>query len=105
MDKFSALGDPTRRSIVEMLAVSKREWLLKPLRDDEGGVEFWESTYHPVDASSDAFDQKLWYIHDNPVRRGFVKQPEHWYYSSARSYVLKEHIPIKTDRIWGEDAV
>ena len=30
--------------------------------------------------------QKLDYIHQNPVVAGFVEEPEHWIYSSARDY-------------------
>ena len=30
--------------------------------------------------------QKLEYIHDNPVKRGYVDRPEYWRYSSARKY-------------------
>ena len=29
--------------------------------------------------------QKLEYIHLNPVKPGFVDEPEHWRYSSARN--------------------
>ena len=32
------------------------------------------------------FDQKLEYIHDNPVRAGLCINPEDYYYSSARFY-------------------
>jgi hypothetical protein len=31
-------------------------------------------------------NQKINYIHDNPVRAGFVSQPEGYKYSSGRSY-------------------
>jgi hypothetical protein len=31
--------------------------------------------------------QKIAYIHDNPVKRGYVDLPEHWRYSSARNYL------------------
>ncbi len=31
--------------------------------------------------------QKINYIHQNPVKRGYVDLPEHWRYSSARNYV------------------
>jgi hypothetical protein len=31
--------------------------------------------------------QKLEYIHLNPVKRGFVDDPVHWRYSSARNYM------------------
>ncbi|HEV7999545.1 MAG TPA: hypothetical protein VGP63_06685 [Planctomycetaceae bacterium] len=30
--------------------------------------------------------QKLEYIHNNPVARGYVDDPLHWRYSSARNY-------------------
>ncbi len=30
--------------------------------------------------------QKLEYIHNNPVVRGYVNDPIHWRYSSARNY-------------------
>jgi putative transposase len=31
--------------------------------------------------------QKLDYVHDNPVEAGFVEKPEDWLWSSARDYV------------------
>ena len=31
--------------------------------------------------------QKLDYIHQNPIRRGYVDKPEDWRYSSARNYI------------------
>jgi putative transposase len=30
--------------------------------------------------------QKLNYIHENPVRKGYVTQPEHWLWSSANPF-------------------
>jgi putative transposase len=30
--------------------------------------------------------EKLEYIHQNPVKRGYVDLPAHWCYSSARTY-------------------
>jgi len=30
--------------------------------------------------------QKLEYIHNNPVERGYVDDPLHWRYSRARNY-------------------
>jgi hypothetical protein len=31
--------------------------------------------------------QKVEYIHNNPVKRGYVDDPAHWRYSSYRNYV------------------
>ena len=36
--------------------------------------------------SGDFAQQKVGYIHDNPVRKGLVDEPQHWRYSSARNY-------------------
>jgi len=30
--------------------------------------------------------QKIEYIHNNPVRRGYVDEPRHWRYSTTRNY-------------------
>ena len=35
--------------------------------------------------------------HLNPVRKGYVEYPEHWLYSSARNYILKDHSIITID--------
>jgi hypothetical protein len=34
--------------------------------------------------------EKLVYIHANPVKRGYVNLPEHWHYSSAGQAGLLE---------------
>jgi hypothetical protein len=39
--------------------------------------------------------QKREYIHQNPVKRGYVDDPVHWRYSSARNYAgLPGLIPV-----------
>ncbi len=40
--------------------------------------------------------QKLDYIHNNPVKRGYIDDPPHWRYSSYRNYQdLPGLIPIE----------
>jgi hypothetical protein len=42
--------------------------------------------------------QKLEYAHNNPLRRGYVDDPTHWRYSSARNYAGRPGlIEILTD--------
>lgn len=49
--------------------------------------QFWQEGSHPqAIEGEDMLRQKLEYIHLNPVKRGFVDEPEHWRWSSARSY-------------------
>jgi REP element-mobilizing transposase RayT len=49
--------------------------------------QLWQEGSHPqVIESDDVMWQKIEYIHNNPLRRGYVDDPIHWRYSSARSY-------------------
>jgi hypothetical protein len=49
--------------------------------------QVWQEGNHPqAIASDEMMIQKLEYIHNNPVRRGYVDDPVHWRYSSARNY-------------------
>ena len=60
--------------------------------------KIWQSGSHPEAIfTNDFFLQKLNYIHNNPVRKGFVDRPEHWTFSSARNYILGDHSIIKID--------
>ncbi len=61
--------------------------------------ELWQESSHPQIIENDAtMWQKLEYIHMNPVRRGYVDDPVHWRYSSARSCARQTGlIPVTTD--------
>jgi len=41
--------------------------------------------------------QMLAYLHENPVRKGFVEKPKYWRYSSARNYILGNHSIIDVE--------
>jgi len=43
--------------------------------------------------------QKLEYIHQNPVKRGYVAEAEHWLWSSARNYAEMES-PVQVFMNW-----
>jgi putative transposase len=61
--------------------------------------QFWQEGSHPqriIDESM--MQQKIDYIHHNPVKRGYVDSPEHWRYSSARDYSGREGLlPVLLD--------
>ena len=72
---------------------SRREWMLKRfefaakshVRNSK--YQFWTHENHAIECHTPFFTrQKLNYIHDNPVRAGWVEKPEDWMYSSARNY-------------------
>ena len=73
---------------------SRRDWLLlifryaarKHSRNEK--FQVWTHENHAEEIFSNKFiEQKIEYIHNNPVRAGFVENPEDYLYSSARCYV------------------
>ena len=47
--------------------------------DDKGKYQFWQNTNAPKKIENPNFyRQKLNYIHQNPLRKGYVADPEHW---------------------------
>lgn len=70
-----------------------REWLLDKfsfatrinIKNKE--YKFWQDGFHPIALYSNEFkDQKLDYIHNNPIESGIVLEAEHYNYSSAVNY-------------------
>jgi putative transposase len=94
---FSNLSLRERLKIIDYLEEQKRESLLAQLhfyreehkKDRE--YQLWQEGSHPeVIVSERILEQKLLYMHYNPVRRGYVENPEDWRYSSARNYAGME---------------
>ncbi len=51
------------------------------------GFQLWQQNNHPIELSSnEMIDQRLNYVHYNPVEAGFVFKPEDWVWSSTRQY-------------------
>jgi hypothetical protein len=49
--------------------------------------QFWQHDNKPIELwSNKVFDEKINYIHNNPVEAGLVSYPEDYVYSSARAY-------------------
>ncbi|MDW7695062.1 hypothetical protein R9C00_29275 [Flammeovirgaceae bacterium SG7u.111] len=45
---------------------------------------FWQKTNYPIELSTPYLvDQKIEYVHENPVAAGIVLEPEMYVYSSA----------------------
>ena len=83
----------TARRIVDRLQEQGAHRLLQRLagqklahkKDRE--YQFWQEGSHPQMITGEAMmRQKVEYCHQNRVRRGYVDEPAHWRYSSARSY-------------------
>jgi putative transposase len=82
-----------QKRIIENLKESRREWLLGMMEQagqkssNVKGRQFWQHNNKPIELwSPHVIDQKVDYIHNNPVEAGFVTEPWHWKYSSAVDY-------------------
>ncbi|WP_210463145.1 REP-associated tyrosine transposase [Rufibacter roseolus] len=81
------------KAIEENIQESRREWMLW-MFEREGRrnpnntkYQFWQQANHPVELSSnEMLEQRLAYLHNNPVVAGWVEEPEYYLYSSARDY-------------------
>ena len=83
----------TAAKILEQLAQENRDWLLNQLRyyrraHKANEYQVWQDGSHPQAIADDTMmHQKLEYLHNNPVKRGWVAAPEHWRYSSAHEWL------------------
>ncbi len=72
---------------------SRKEWLLwmfEKAGKEKGNInkyQFWQHHNKPIELwSNKVIQQKIDYIHNNPVMSGFVVESVDWKYSSARNY-------------------
>lgn len=83
----------TARQILEHLHAGGRDWLLNQLQYYRAAhkatqYQIWQEGSHPqVILGDEMMEQKLTYLHHNPVKRGLVASPEHWRYSSAHEWL------------------
>lgn len=114
----SSLGDPSGlirdlkgftskkmlKAIEENQQESRKEWLLwmfEKAGKKNSNVQFrqfWQQNNQPIEIwSLKVFEQKLNYIHNNPVEAGFVTNPIDWKYSSARNYGNDDQTILEID--------
>jgi REP element-mobilizing transposase RayT len=95
----------TARQIIDLLEKRAATVLLKQLQfeklahKEQSDYQVWQEGSHPEQIQHDEMMwQKLEYMHNNPVERGYVDDPLHWRYSSARNYAgLPGLIDVVTD--------
>jgi REP element-mobilizing transposase RayT len=97
----------TARQIIDLLERHRAQVLLRQLRalkkrhKTESEYQVWEEESKPKQMSSNEMMlQKLEYMHNNPVKRGYVDDPVHCRYSSAGNYAGRVGlVDVITD--WG----
>ena len=83
----------TARRIIDLLKAKNEKNLLmlleahKTKHKKDRRYQLWQEGSHPkAILDEEMMRQKLEYIHNNPMKRGYVDEPIHWRYSSARNY-------------------
>lgn len=83
----------TRSPLKNNIQESRKEWMMEMMKntgfknDRNKDFKFWLQDNHPVELSSNKMmEQRLDYIHYNPVEAGFVDDPCAWLHSSAGDY-------------------
>ncbi|UTW61688.1 transposase [bacterium SCSIO 12741] len=78
---------------IKAIQESRREWILAEFKKAgdrikrNNGYKVWRDGNHPVELwSNEMIDQRLNYIHLNPVKAGLVADPIHYLHSSAKDY-------------------
>jgi putative transposase len=60
----------------------------------------WQRRFYPFEVFSERkFQQKLDYLHNNPVTRGLVSSPGDWPWSSWRFYYWEDASLLRMDRL------
>ncbi len=103
--EISAFKSYTARKIIDLLLARNVSLILGQLKHFKADhktdrlYQLWQEGSHPQMIQNDEMMwQKLEYIHNNPVERGYVDDPMHWRYSSARNYAGQEGlVTVATD--------
>jgi REP element-mobilizing transposase RayT len=86
---------------------SRKDWILDYfLKKGENlkgitNYKLWQDGNHPEEISSNKFfDEKLDYIHNNPVKELIVEKPEDYFFSSARNYAgLSNYLDVVLESV------
>ena len=103
--EIKAFKSFTARRIIDLLESRRVQVFLDQLayhkarHKVESSYQLWQEGSHPqLIQGEEMLRQKLEYIHNNPVNRGYVDEPAHWRYSSARDYEGRPGlVPVTTE--------
>ena len=101
---MSSFKSYTAKLLIDCLKQNNASKLLKKLafhkrlHKVDRQYQVWEEGNHPqLIYDETMLLQKIEYIHNNPVKRGYVDKPTDWRYSSARNYAgMPGLIPVYT---------
>ncbi|MDD5731906.1 MAG: transposase [Patescibacteria group bacterium] len=93
----------TTKEILKLLETDRRKYILRILNNSfskRSVNQIWQETNYPELIESEKFlQQKIDYIYNNPVIKGYVDEPQHYLYSSARNRYLDDNSIIELDNL------
>ena len=103
MQKFKAY---TAKEILKLLQKQNVKTILDQLKfykkahKKETTYQLWQEGFQPkLIQNEKMMIDRINYIHQNPLKRGYVDEAIHWRYSSARNYKDMKGL-IEVDRFW-----
>lgn len=92
-DMKSYTSTRLKNTIKENIQESRKEWIVWMMEragkknKNNNDWQLWQQHNQPIEIKDHTmFEQKLAYIHNNPIEAGFVSEPQHWLFSSAADY-------------------
>ena len=93
------VGEPYLGSLGAAIQALKQETSKKLKRPDE--PHFWQRRYYDFNVWSEGTtEEKLHYMHQNPVKRGLVDQPQDWPWSSFLHHATGEIGTVEIESRW-----
>jgi putative transposase len=81
------------KAIKENQKESRKEWMVWMFKragkqnSNNKDIQFWQQDNHPIELGTHIIkQQRLDYLHENPVRAGIVYEPQDYIYSSGVDY-------------------
>ncbi|MGA2986224.1 MAG: hypothetical protein ABSG32_20660 [Terriglobia bacterium] len=106
---MKSLKEETAKSILKTLRQNlHHSWcrrmlsrlLLPSTVHDESHFRLWQRRSYPFNIFTEKkFQEKLDYMHNNPVTAGLVSSPAQWPWSSWRFYYLEDASILRMDRL------
>ncbi len=93
------------KALEDNLQESRKAWMLWLFKragqqnPNNTNYQLWQQDNHPIELSTkEMMEQRLHYLHHNPVKAGWVWEPQHYKYSSAIDYssdIEKGLLPVE----------
>ncbi len=104
MKKFTSVK--TIEEIKTNPVESRKDWMLRVFREagesnpQNTKYQFWQHGNHPIELDNHKItEQKLEYIHNNPVEHGFSNEKECYNWSSAMDYAGVKGL-VEIELLW-----